>query len=146
MAFEPLQGWRHVQVTDRRMAQDVAHGMKDVVALHVPQAAVVRVVLDDLKTHPPAARYANVPPADACRIWRQLDFHDTPQHGSGLTMAAIEFAVVSPQCVDRRLGDQETVHHPTAAWQTGRNAAKIAVDRHFTTAKAPRQLTHIYPL
>ena len=55
MCFEPRQGWRHVKVTDRRTSQDFAHGMKDLVDLHVPQAAVISVVLDNLNTHTPAA-------------------------------------------------------------------------------------------
>jgi hypothetical protein len=77
---------------------------------------------------------------------RKLDFHYTPTHGSGLNMAEIEFAVVSTQCLGRRLGDQETVHHAVAAWETQRNAAKTIVDWRVTTAKARRKLRPIYPL
>ena len=55
-----------VKVTDRRTAQDVAHGMKDLVDLHCPNAAVVRVVLANLNTYTPAALYATVPSAEAC--------------------------------------------------------------------------------
>jgi hypothetical protein len=81
MCFAPLQGWRHVKVTDRRTAQDGAHGMKDLGDIHCPTAAVVSVVLDHLHTHTPAALYATFPPAEACRIVRKLDWHDTPKHG-----------------------------------------------------------------
>jgi hypothetical protein len=146
MAFEPLQGWRHVKVTDRRTAQDFAHCMKDLVDIHFPKAAVVSVVLDNLNTHTPAALYAAFPPAEACRILRKLDFHYTPKHGSWLNMAEIEFAVVSTQCLARRLGDQAAVRHTVAAWQTRRNAEKATTDWRFTTAKAQRTLKHIYPL
>jgi hypothetical protein len=86
------------------------------------------------------------PPAEACRILRKLDFHYTPKHGSWLNMAEIEFAVVSSQCLGRRLRDQETVCRAVAAWETERNAAKATVDWRFTTAKARRKLKHIYPL
>jgi hypothetical protein len=75
MCVEPLQGWRHVKVTNRRTAQDVAHWMKDLVDIHFPEAAVVSVVLDTLHTQMPAALSATFPPAEACRIRRQLDFH-----------------------------------------------------------------------
>jgi DDE superfamily endonuclease len=146
MSFEPLQGWRHVKVTDRRTAQDFAHCMKDLVDIHFPQAAVVSVVLDNLNTHTPATLYATFPPAEACRIVRKLDFHYTPKHGSWLNMAEIEFAVVSTQCLDRRLADQEKVRRAIAAWQARRNAEKATVDWRFTTAKARRKLKHIYPL
>src|SRR5262245_18496824 len=54
MFWEPLQGWRHVKVTDRRTAQDFAHCMQDLVDRHFPQAAVISVVLDNLNTHTPA--------------------------------------------------------------------------------------------
>jgi DDE superfamily endonuclease len=146
MCFEPLQGWRHVKVTARRTAQDFAHCMQDLVDVHFPQATVISVVLDNLNTHTPAALYATFPPAEACRILRKLDFHYTPKHGSWLNMAEIEFAVVSTQCLDRRLGNQETVRRAVAAWETRRNAAKATVEWRFTTAKARRKLKHIYPL
>jgi hypothetical protein len=146
MTFEPLQGWRHVTLIDRRTAQDFAHCMKDLVDIHFPKAAVVRVLLDNLHTHTPAARYATFPPAEACRMLRTRDVHDTPKHGSWLNMAEIEFAVVSTPCVDRRLGDQETVRRAIAAWQTRRYAAKTTVDWRFTTAQVRRKLKHIHPL
>jgi hypothetical protein len=146
MCFEPLQGWRHVKVTDRRTAQDFAQCRQDLVDVHFPQAVVISVVLDNLNTHTPAALYATFPPAEACRIVRKLDFHYTPKHGSWLNMAEIEFAVVSTQCLDRRLADQEKVRRAVAAWQTQRNAAKASVEWRFTTVKARRKLKHIYPL
>jgi DDE superfamily endonuclease len=146
MFLEPLQGWRHVKVTDRRTAQDLAHCMQDLVDRHFPQATVISVVLDNLNTHTPAALYATFPPAEACRMLRKLDFHYTPKHGSWLNMAEIEFAVVSTQCLDRRLRDQETVRRAVAGWETRRNAAKASIDWRFTTAKARRTLKHIYPL
>jgi DDE superfamily endonuclease len=146
MCFEPLRGWRHVKVTDRRTAQDFAHCMKDLVDIHFPTAAVVSVVLDDLNTHTPAALYATFPPAEAWRILRKLDFHYTPKHGSWLNMAEIEFAVVATQCLDRRLGNQEMVRREIAAWEARRNRAKATVDWRFTTTKARRKLKHIYPL
>jgi hypothetical protein len=146
LVFEPLQGWRHVKVTDRRTAQDFAHCMQDLVDVHFPQAAVISVVLDNLNTHTPAALYATFPPAEACRILRKLDFHYTPKHGSWLKMAEIEFAMVATQCLDRRLGNQATVRREIAAWEARRNAAKATVDWRFTTTKARRKLKHIYPL
>jgi hypothetical protein len=146
MCFEPLQGWRHVKVTARRTTQDFAHCMQDLVDVQFPHATVISVVLDNLNTHTPAALYATFPPTEAWRILRKLDFHYTPKHGSWLNMAEIEFAVVSTQCLGRRLGDQETVRHAVAAWETQRNAAKATVNWRFTTAKARRKLRHIYPL
>jgi DDE superfamily endonuclease len=146
MGFEPLGGWRHVEVTDRRTAQDFAHCMRDLVDVHFPKATVVSVVLDNLNTHTPAALYATFAPAEACRILRKLDFHYTPKHGSWLNMAEIELAVLSTQCLDQRLGDPATVRRAIAAWETRRNAAKATVNWQFTTAKARRKLKRLYPL
>jgi DDE superfamily endonuclease len=146
MCFEPLGGWRHVKVTDRRTAQDFAHCMKDLVDVHFPKATVISVVLDSLNTHTPAALYSTFAPAEACRILRKLDFRYTPKHGSWLNMAEIELAVLSSQCLDRRLGDPATVRHTIATWETDRNAAKATVNWQFTTAKARRKLKRLYPL
>jgi DDE superfamily endonuclease len=146
MFVEPSQGWRHVKVTNRRTAQDFALCMKDLVDVHFPEATVVSVVLDNLNTHTPAALYATFPTAEACRILRKLDVRYTPKHGSWLNMAEIEFAVVSTQCLDRRLAHPETVRSTIAVWETCRNAAKATIDWRFTTAKARRKLKHLYPL
>ena len=96
--LEPLQGWRHVKVTDRRTAQDFAHGLQDLVDRHFPQATVSSVVWDNLNTHTPAALYATFPPAEASRMLRKLACHDTPPHGSWLNRAEMAFAVVSTPC------------------------------------------------
>jgi DDE superfamily endonuclease len=144
--FEPLRGWRHVEVTGRRTAHDFAACMKDLVDVHFPEATVIRVVLDNLNTHTPAALYATVRPAEACRILRKLDLHDTPKHGSWLNRAEIALAVLSTQCLAPRLGDRATGHRTVAAWEQDRNAAQGPVNWQFTTAKARRKLKRVYPL
>jgi hypothetical protein len=146
MCFEPRRGWRHVEVTDRRTAQDFAVCMKELVDVHFPEADVSSVVLDNLNTHTPAALYTTFRPAEARRIVRKLDFHYTPQHGSWLNMAEIELAVLSTQCLAPRLGDQAAVHRTIAAWEQDRNAAQAPVNWQFTTAKARRKLKRLYPL
>ena len=39
MVFAPLEGWRHVKVTDRHTAIDYAHTLRDVSDVHFPDAA-----------------------------------------------------------------------------------------------------------
>jgi hypothetical protein len=51
MFFEPYRGWRDVAVTEHRTMQDFAHQMRWLVDKAYPEAAVVRVVLDNLNTH-----------------------------------------------------------------------------------------------
>lgn len=145
MLFQSLQGWRHVKVTDRRTAKDFAYGMRELVDVHVPKAAVMSVVLDHLNTHTPAALYEACPPAEARRLLRRFDFRYTPTHGSWLTMAEVEFAVLSRQGLDQRLPTQAMVRHTTAAWETSRNVVQATVQWRFTIAKARRKLKRLYP-
>lgn len=145
MFFAPLENWRHVKVTDRRTAQDWAQCMKDLVDVHFPQAEKVVVVQDNLNTHTPAALYAAFEPHEAKRIWDRLEFHYTPKHGSWLNMAEIELSVLSRQCLDRRIPDQESLRREVAAWEGRRNRAKTTVDWRFTTADARIKLKKLYP-
>jgi hypothetical protein len=103
MFFQPQAGWRHVEVTHRRTKKDFAHCMKDLVDIHFPEAEMIRVVLDNLNTHTPAALYEVFAPEEARRIVRKLEFHFTPKHASWLNMAEIEISVLDRQCLDRRL-------------------------------------------
>ena len=64
MACEPLAGWRHVAVTQRRTMQDFAQQMRWLVDEAYPEVPVVRVVLDNLNTHRTASLYFPVPGGD----------------------------------------------------------------------------------
>ena len=145
MFVRPETGWRHVEVTDRRTKQDFAHCMKDLVDRYFPEAEIIRVVLDNLNTHTPAALYEAFEPAEARRIIRKLEFHHTPKHGSWLDMAEIEFSVLAEQCLDRRLPDSETVRCEVAAWEARRNAEQATIHWRFTTDKARTKLERLYP-
>jgi hypothetical protein len=145
MMVQPLAGWRHVEVTERRTAQDFAWCMKALVDEHFPQAQLISVVLDNLNTHSPAALYETFPPAEARRIGRMLDFRYTPKHGSWLNMAELELAVLDDQCLDRRLPDRASVCREIAAWEATRNIAKATIQWQFTVAKARTKLHHLYP-
>jgi DDE superfamily endonuclease len=86
---EPLAGWRHISVTERRTKLDWAHCVKELVDVHYPEAEKIVLVLDNLNTHTPAALYEAFVPAEARRIARKLEIHYTPKHGSWLNMAEI---------------------------------------------------------
>ena len=146
MFFAPLLNWRHVKVTDRRTAVDWAQCMRDLVDVHFPEAERITVVQDNLNTHTPAALYAAFPPEEAKRIWDKLEFHHTPKHGSWLNMAEIELSVLSRQCLDRRIPDQETLTTEVAAWEAERNESGATVDWRFTTEDARIKLKHLYPV
>ena len=65
LACEPLAGWRHVAVTQRRTMQDFAHRMRWLVDEAYPEIPVVRVVLDNLNTHRTASLYETFPAPEA---------------------------------------------------------------------------------
>ena len=94
LACEPLAGWRHVAITERRTMQDFAQQIRWLVDVAYPDAPVVRVVLDNLNTHRMASLYETFPAAEARRIVKRLEFHHTPKHASWLSMAEIEFSAL----------------------------------------------------
>lgn len=145
MFFQPLAGWRHVEVTAQRTKQDFAHCMKSLVDIHFPEAQVIRVVLDNLNTHTPAALYEVFEPAEARRIVRKLEFHYTPKHASWLNMAEIEISVLDRQCLDRRLPETALVRSEVSAWENRRNQQRASVDWQFTNTKARSKLEYLYP-
>jgi hypothetical protein len=87
MLFAPLEGWRHVEVTDRRAALDYAQLLKALSDTHFPTASKIVLVQDNLNTHKPASLYEAFPPAEAHRLVERFEWHYTPKHGSWLDMA-----------------------------------------------------------
>ena len=49
--------WRKVKVTERRAAEDYAQCLRELVDVHYPEAACIRVVQDNLSTHSAGALY-----------------------------------------------------------------------------------------
>ena len=145
MFFAPLQNWRQVKVTNRRTNADWAECMKDLVDVHFPDAQRIVVVMDNLSTHTPAALYSAFAPEEAKRIWDRLELHYTPKQGSWLNMAEIELSVLSRQCLDRRIPDQDALRCETNAWVERRNTAKATIEWRFTTADARIKLKKLYP-
>ncbi len=143
---QPLRGWRQVNITARRTASDFAYQMQELVDVHFSQAEVIRLVVDNLNTHTPAALYETFAPAEARRLTRKLEFHYTPKHGSWLNMAECEFAALTKQCLARRVPDVPTLRQEVAAWQTRRNRAKTQINWRFATADARMKLQRLYPL
>jgi hypothetical protein len=145
MFFEPRNGWRQVEVTHRRTKQDFAPWMQLLADGDYPEAEVIRVVVDNLTTHTPAALYETFPPAEAHRILQRLEFHYPPKPGSGLNRVEIEFSVLTGQCLQRRLPDKERVQCEVAAGERQRNVAQATVQWRFTTDKARAKLQRLYP-
>ena len=145
MLFAPLEGWRHVAVTDRRTAIDYAQILKDLSDVHFPGAKKIVLVQDNLNTHAKASLYEAFPPAEARRLVERFEWRYTPKHGSWLNMAESELGVLASQCLDWRIPDKETLSRGIAAWQERRNKNHTKADWRFTTADARIKLKRLYP-
>ena len=80
MLFAPLEGWRRVEVTDRRTRTDWAEVVRRLVDEDYPDKERIVLVMDNLNTHHPASLYAAFEPAEALRIAQRLEIHYTPKH------------------------------------------------------------------
>jgi uncharacterized small protein (DUF1192 family) len=145
MLFAPLEGWRHVEVTDRHTALDYARLLRQLSDEYFPGVARIVLVQDNLNTHKPASLYEAFPAAEARRLVERFEWHYTPKHGSWLDLAESELSVLSRQCLDRRIPDKQTLTDEVAAWQTERNKKHAKADWQFTTADARVRLKRLYP-
>ena len=139
------QPWRHVKVTERKTAHDFAHCMRELVEIHYPDAETVRVVLDNLSAHKPAALYEVFAPELARNVLRRLEFHFVPKHASWLNMVEVEIGVLGKQCLDRRIPDRETLQREIAHWERRRNAEGARVEWLFDVQRAREKLRRVYP-
>jgi hypothetical protein len=145
MMFAPLEGSRHVKVTDRHAAVDYAQVLKELSDTHFPKAEKIILVQDNLSTHKPASLYEAFPAPEARRLVERFEWHYTPKHGSWLNMAESELGTLSSQCLDRRIPDKETLIGEVAAWENRRNKNHTKADWQFTTADARVKLKRLYP-
>ena len=145
MIFAPFDGFRHVEVTDRRTSIDFAIICRDLVDVHFPEAEKITLVCDNLNTHKTASLYKAFEPDEARRIAKRLEFHYTPKHGSWLNMAEIELSVLSRGCLSKRIADQETLKKEIRAWQDRRNEQRADISWRFTTDDARIKLKKLYP-
>ena len=145
MLFAPLEGWRRVEVTERRTRTDWARVVRKLVDEDYPDKERIVLVMDNLNTHHPASLYQAFEPAEARRIAERLEIHYTPKHGSWLNMAEIELGVLARQYLDRRIPGQVVLEQETKAWQNQRNRDSIRVDWRFTTKDARIKLKSLYP-
>jgi len=146
LAFEPLAGWRHVEVTERKTSADFAHFLRRLVDEQYPDAEKVVLVLDNLSTHTPASLYKAFEAVEARRLCARLEWHYTPKHGSWLNVAECELSVLARQCLDRRIPDLDTLRREVASWERDRNAVAVAADWQFTTTDARTRLKRLYPV
>ena len=153
LACEPLAGWRHVAITERRTMQDFAQQMRWLVDEAYPEIAVVRVVLDNLNTHRDGVAVRDLPGsrgAADCQTAgvplhaeaRQLAEHSLPRRRPG---AEIEFSVLSRSCLKQRLPDEPALRREVQASVTERNVARATINWRFSIQDARTKLHRLYP-
>jgi hypothetical protein len=145
MISEPLAGWRHVMVTERRTAKDFAEVLRWLAEDVYPEAEKVVLVMDNLNTHKLASLYEAFPPEQARRIAERFEVHHTPKHGSWLNVAEIELSVLIRQCLDRRIESENELLKELEPWEVERNDREVGVNWRFTTANARIKLRRLYP-
>src|SRR6516164_8978061 len=94
MLFAPLEGFRHVEVTDHRKAVDYAKILKDLSDVLFPRARKIALVQDNLNTHVKASLYQTLPAPQGQRAVEAFEMHYTPKHGRWPNMAESEFGVL----------------------------------------------------
>lgn len=114
LSFEPLTGKRLVTLSSRRTRRDWAYHIQRLLE-NYPKADKIVLVVDNLNIHTGAALYEAFPPEQARHMLDKLEIHYTPKHGSWLNMAEIELSHLGRQCLNRRLGDEQTLANEVMA-------------------------------
>jgi len=143
-AFEPLAGWRRLEVTDRRTKLDFAAFVKQLLDGRYKDAEKVVLVMDQLNTHSPASLYDAFPPEEAKRLADRLEIHHTPKHGSWLNVAEVELSALGKRLPDR-VPDATALARHVAAVERDRNRAGRGCDWQFRTTDARVKLKRLYP-
>lgn len=143
MAFEPLTGRRWAKVYARRTAKEYSDFMQ-YLEKQFPEAEQIELVQDNLNTHQGGSFYAQLPPEDAFTFSQRFEMHFTPKGASWLNMIELEFSVLSKQCLDRRIPDQQQLEREALAWVADRNAERITVNWQFSISAARDKLGRHY--
>jgi len=144
VAVEPKAGHRTVAVTEHRGKLDFVAFMRDLLQRVYRRARRIHLVVDNLDTHFRRA-FEDVLGVPAARqLLRRVVFHHTPKHRSWLNMAEIEIAVLTRQCLQRRVPDQDTLRQEVRAWQRRRNRERRTIEWTFTRQDADRKLGRHY--
>ena len=118
--------------------------MQNLIQKYYSHVDYIRLVQDNLNTHTPGSFYEVLDPEAAFDLSQRFEMHYTPKKGSWLNMAEIEFAALSTQCLDRRIGAVETLSEEVQAWTTERNLNRTTVNWRFTQSKARSKLHRHY--
>lgn len=143
-AFEPLTGRRILSVTRQRRRKEYAEFMKELVEIYYPNVEKIRLVQDNLNTHTGGSFYEIFDAETAQSIYKKFEFHYTPKKASWLNMVEFEFSAISKQCLDRRIGDMETMVKEVSICVRQRNEAQTKVNWQFSKNDARNKFKRFY--
>ena len=144
LAYDLDTGQRYVEVRQRRTKRDYAEFMHHLRLQHYPNAQQIHVLQDNLNTHQAGSFYERFDAVRAHELANHFVFHYTPKHASWLNMAEIEFAALSKQCLDRRIGDIVRLEKEVQAWADARNREAVKINWLFDTPQARQKLKRHY--
>ena len=146
MMFAPLEGWRHVKVTERHTAVDYAQVLKDLSDTHFPEAQARSCSCRTIST--PTSRLHSTKPSPPPKHAGSSSGSSGTTHPNtavGWIWLKSNSASCPSQCLDRRIPDKRTLVEEVAAWEASRNKNHTKANWQFTTADARVRLKRLYP-
>lgn len=144
VAVEPRGGHRIAQVTAHRGKVDFIGFAQHLIRDVYHSARRIYFVVDNLNTHSKKCFVETLGPQAAQQLLRRVVFHYTLTHASWLNMAEIEIAALGRQCLNRRIGDRETIERELSARQQRRNQEHRTIEWTFTRQFADQKLGSHY--
>jgi len=135
MAIEPLTGNRIIETRETRTKKDYKEFFEKISESY-PKAKKITVIQDNLNTHNPSSFYENMDSGAAFELMNRFEMVYTPKKASWLNVIEMEFAALSKQCLDRRIGSIVKLRKESSAWTKKRVKNKIKIRWQFTKDKA----------
>jgi len=142
-AIEPLTGRRLGQVHHQRTKREYTQFCQALAAMY-PEAHKIHLVQDNLNTHNTSSFYEHLPAEEAFALAERFEFIYTPKCASWLNMIECEFAVVSRQCLNRRIATMEKLAAEVVALLEQRSRKQIKIHWQFSIQKARTTLNRHY--
>jgi hypothetical protein len=144
MIFAPLEGWRRVQVTDPRRRR-LREGPQRFIRRAFPRCRKNRVGPGQSEHAYAGLAVRRFPAPEARRLAKRFEWHSTPKHGSWLDMAESELAVLTTQCLSRRIPDWQILEKEVAGWESIETNATPKPIANSRPKNARVKLKRLYP-
>ena len=143
MAIEPLTGKRVVEVCDTKKRPDYARFMKKV-AKAWKASKKIKLIQDNLNTHSYGSFYVAMKAQQAFALMQKIEMIYTPKKASWLNMVEIEFSALSKQCLDRRIGNIETLRKEVETWTKKKSRKRVKINWQFSIQDARKKFAKRY--